>query len=795
MKTFTPIKLAPIALLLLIAGCAEDWRPATLADGASQAAVGSLAASRVPVAAAARAFGITSFANLPDRGDLVGYPAQRVVRRDGAYTWHRADLSESHALQAIVDGSLRVTAPSGEILDFAYERHVEHPSGDWSWIGRLKNGAASDEVILTFGAKAAFGTIAQPGKAPLKLTIQDGVSWLIETDRSKIAGIDNHATRPDGPDFLVAPKLASRPGMTSSGRMAASAPMTASATSSSGPTIDLVLGYTTGFANALGGQSQAVTRLNNMVDITNQAYANSQVAGRVRLVHTLQVSYADNTSNEEALEKLTGYQSGTGTTTPAAAFSALRAARDQYGADLVSLVRKFNDPENDGCGIAWLVGGGQSGFHGSDEYFGYSIVADGRDQGTDGKTYFCREETLAHELGHNMGSQHDSGTAGTDEDTGEPNYGVYPYSFGYKTSSGDFYTVMAYGDSGQTSYGVFSNPRITYCGGFACGVTDQADNARSLGQAMPTIAAFRAQVVSSGFDTSRVMYDLDSNGDGKSDLLWSNAQTGQNIIWNSANSATLRGVSTIQDLDWAVVAGGDFNGDGRSDIVWRNARTGKNTIWRSANSATLQAMTAVTNPQWSIAGAGDFDGDGRSDVLWNNGSTGQSIIWRSANSGALRNVASIKDLDWRVAAVGDFNGDGRSDIVWRNSRNGMNTIWRSANAGTLQAMSQVSNNAWRIAGAGDFDGDGVSDVLWNNASTGQSTIWRSANSGALRGVATIKDLNWKVGAVGDFDGDGRADILWRNSATGANVIWRSANSSTTRSVSAVTNNSWSLASG
>lgn len=435
-----------------------------------------------------------SFANLADRGDLVVYPAKNIVRRDGAYTWNRADISEAHAMRATLGGTLHITAPSGEKLDFVYERHVEHPSGDWTWIGKLKNGTSSDEAILTFGERAAFGSIAQSGgKAPLKLTVRDGVAWLVETDRSMIAGINNPATRPTGPDFLIPPKLASG-SIGSQPEPVASSIGTAAAEAAASTTVDVLLGYTSGFAAGLGGQSQAVTRLNNMVEAANQAYANSQVDARIRLVHAMQVNFADNTDNGDALEKLTGYKSGTGTIPVDPAFTALRAARDQYGADLVSLVRKFNTPENDGCGIAWLIGGGQSGIDSGDAPFGYSVVSDGVDAGNDGKNYFCRDETLAHELGHNMGSQHDRVTA---TENGSLKYGVYPYSFGYKTAAGagNFYTVMAYGDSGQTSYRTFSNPRTTFCGGFACGQADIADNARSLGQTMPIVATFRATVV------------------------------------------------------------------------------------------------------------------------------------------------------------------------------------------------------------------------------------------------------------------------------------------------------------
>ena len=232
-------------------------------------------------------------------------------------------------------------------------------------------------------------------------------------------------------------------------------------------------GYSTGLAESLGGDSQARTRLDFLVEVGNQAYINSGVPARLRLVHAMAVDYSDTaTSNNLALDQLTGVDSIRKVLVPPdPAFAALRAARDTYGADLVQLVRKFQTPEQKSCGVAWLNGGGGTTIDPQNEFYGYSVIADGtdRDEG-DGKNYFCRNETSVHEFGHNMGSAHDRATGGTT--------GAYPYSNGYKTdaANGNFYTVMAYGDSGQTAYRIFSNPASTYCGGFACGVAEQSDN-------------------------------------------------------------------------------------------------------------------------------------------------------------------------------------------------------------------------------------------------------------------------------------------------------------------------------
>jgi FG-GAP repeat protein len=36
---------------------------------------------------------------------------------------------------------------------------------------------------------------------------------------------------------------------------------------------------------------------------------------------------------------------------------------------------------------------------------------------------------------------------------------------------------------------------------------------------------------------------------------------------------------TVADLNWHIVAVGDYDGDGKSDVLWRNASTGQNYLY------------------------------------------------------------------------------------------------------------------------------------------------------------------------------------------------------------------------
>lgn len=751
------IRLACVGTLLLLAvGCSKgpvSTLPAAMLPATSGSTQPAIGAAR-PV--------LQGFASLPDRGELIAYPRQP-IRRDGAYTWHRTDLSEAHALDAIADGKLRLTTPSGESLVVSYDRHIEHGSGDWTWVGHIP-GQEGEQTILTFGPHAAFGSIAQPGKPPLRLTVRNGVSWLVETDPSKVAGIINAATHPTRPDYNIPPKSVVQGSAAPTAPSMSSAPVMSAATTGTAPTVDLVLGYTPAFASDNGGQSGAITRLNYLVDVTNAAYGNANIGARVRLVATVPVSYPDNTSNDTTLDQLTGYDSSTNTTKPAdAAFSGLRAARDQYGADLVSLVRSFRDPENGGCGVGWLIGGGQQGISTSDAYYGYSVVSDGSDAGTDGHTYYCLDETLAHELGHNMGANHDVETAkGTDGVLDPGDYGAYAYSFGYKNVASAFYTIMAYGDTGQHIYRIFSDPRSTFCGGAVCG-TSQADNARTLSQTIPTIATFRATVVPTA---AKVRVDV--NGDGKSDLLWSQPSAGRFAQWlmNGSTISSSQGFPISSTLK--AIGSGDLDGNGHADVVWSDS---SGAVYVSLGSGTGYTTQFVfnTGAGWKLVGTGDVNGDGKSDLLWSKPAAGKFVHW--IMSGATISSSQVFAISSAFTAIGsgDLDGNGHADVIWRDS-SGATYVWLGSGTGYTSQFIYKLATGWTLVGSGDVNGDGKSDLLWSNPASGQFVHWIMSGSAitsskgfaistALRGIGT-----------GDFDGNGHADVIWTNS-TGDIYVW------------------------
>ena len=715
------------------------------------------------------------FAAMPDRGELLRYDARAPVR-DGAYTWHRTELSERHALDAVATGTLRVATPDGRVLDYRNDRSIRHDeSGDRTWIGHLP-GMEGVQAILTFGAGAVYGSIGQPEARPLRLTTRGGASWLVETDPSQLAGLASHAANPVSPDYLnVAPAALQRLRMAQSAaggaKPGALAPHSVSAATTATTTIDLVIGYTQGFVTAQGGTGNVLTRLNSMVDTANAGLVNSKVSGQIRLVHTMQVSYTDTNTNDAALGQLTGYDTDTQQkTTPNAAFNALRAAREQYGADLVSLVRPFKDPEQDSCGIAWLVGGGKQQVTADNgwDYFGYSVVSDGTDKNEqDGNTYYCEDHTLAHELGHNIGSQHDRNTAkGDDGKLDDPDdYGAFDYSFGYKPAA--FYTIMAYGDSGQTSYLTFSNPRITFCGGKACGVNNSEDNAKSLGQVMPAVSGFRATVVGGGSSAMPMARWMDINGNGRTELFFFKHSTAQLWTWFLDGATdTGKATSTVSG-SLSVIDAADFDGDGHSELLMEDAALNL-FVAKSSNGTTFDAVAALPYAipsGYRPVAVADINGNGKSDIVFRSPTSGKITIWYM--DGSTRTAYNSHSVSTGLTLLGamDMSGDRKADLVFSDAQRKLVMELSLGTTFSLKNTSLVFPSGYEPRALVDVNGNKMGDILFHSKSAGKFIVWYMSGITRTAYNSHTAPASAVLVAKGDFNGDGFGDLGWMNPST------------------------------
>jgi hypothetical protein len=128
-----------------------------------------------------------------------------------------------------------------------------------------------------------------------------------------------------------------------------------------------------------------------------------------------------------------------------------------------------------------------------------------------------------------------------------------------------------------------------------------------------TASGTQAQVLSAtDFGIVPASWDIagtgDFNGDGKSDILWHN-MNGDTSIWLMTGSGSQVQVSSTADLgfiptSWNVAITGDFNGDGKSDILWSNSN-GDTSIWfMNGTSVSSVSDLGVVPSGWTVQGEG-----------------------------------------------------------------------------------------------------------------------------------------------------------------------------------------------
>jgi hypothetical protein len=197
----------------------------------------------------------------------------------------------------------------------------------------------------------------------------------------------------------------------------------------------------------------------------------------------------------------------------------------------------------------------------------------------------------------------------------------------------------------------------------------------------------------------RIVASRDFSGDRKADILWHNAASGEAKLWymdghRRVEQATVvdeKGAAILVGLPWSIVATSDINRDGRADIVWHNAATGETQVWLMDRHQIKDRVTVqdeygrpmFVGAPWRIVGSNDMNRDGSADLVWHNATTNETQIWLMSGHRIIdRKTVVAEDgraflvgLPWRIAGVDDYNQDGNADILWHNGTTGETQIW------------------------------------------------------------------------------------------------------------------------
>jgi hypothetical protein len=389
--------------------------------------------------------------------------------------------------------------PNGRTISVAVERVERHGNGDISWSGKVVDASRSD--LAAVGTTGANGTYAE-------FETTDGTWGIVPSDGGHEWLFDKGASqarmpppaRPD--DALVPPDRDPTPHPKATCPAGAGMPAPQA-------TVDVLVVTTPDFVATHGGAAAAETRINNIFSSLNAYNTASNIAFQYRRVATMNVNYqAASTAGDDDAAALTAITGGTGP------FANVASIRNFYGADMVALLRgPKNTAGNSISGIAWINGDRNGNISAADAGHMYSVSGDWR---------FPGAMLIAHELGHNLGNNHDRPNAGAAAS------GTTPYSYGhfvcgagasatcgqagFNSTGTGFGTLMSYH---QPVVGKFSSPYLTCQGtqanalSAACGVADLQDDVRATNCVRQSVAAMRNSWVGT---CANLQADADQDG-------------------------------------------------------------------------------------------------------------------------------------------------------------------------------------------------------------------------------------------------------------------------------------------
>jgi len=327
--------------------------------------------------------------------------------------YEESRLRSSHSIDSVEinpavlhlekDTEVMLTLPNrmGEYV-VVFDRYEVHQSGNTTWIGHVK-GNEEFLIIVTYGDGVAIGMLQTP-KGEFRLEKQQ----LLDMRKFKPLPIDELQPKKLPQSSIIFPdnqqnirRRRTRDRKVDSDEIAY---------------VDLMILYNQGMVEKYG-KSETLAILDNLVTITNQAYIDSQVKVRHRLVKTMQVEYPSENTNRQAVQDLKFF------------VGELQEVRESVGADILLLV-KPQTVGDEHCGVAdtlYVIFQGEA-----NAVVSYGISDDGG---------VCSYYAMAHEIGHLFGIQHD--TANVDINrygNGEP---IFPYGYGYG-KTGIFGTIMSY---------------------------------------------------------------------------------------------------------------------------------------------------------------------------------------------------------------------------------------------------------------------------------------------------------------------------------------------------------------
>lgn len=367
-------------------------------------------------------------------------------------------IEVDHDLVRSAPQRLEVAAPDGRMLMPEMRVFEDRGDGNAMWVGGYPE-LGYDSVVLTLQDGYLLGRFGVP----------EGGAYWIRSDESGVGRLtESRATEASCGGGIVPESNPAAPAVEAS----RADPPARVVSASNHDRLDILMLYTADAAQRLeqAGWGPPATFSQHAIDYLNLVFRNGQVTVTARLAH-----------QQEAPAELAQFLHPLSPLTRNREVQDLRA---QHDADLVHL---FFNQDLDYCGQAWLMVRRDTAASFWPSGYGVTTVGGsclGVERLVRDGEHGQHVEVFAHEIGHNLGANHDP-----DNTTIDPGDAVEPYAFGHHnfTPQPALKSVMSYNNGRQEPY--FSTVRVRPRG-FDIGVAGQRENERAVQRTVHTAVRF-----------------------------------------------------------------------------------------------------------------------------------------------------------------------------------------------------------------------------------------------------------------------------------------------------------------
>lgn len=258
----------------------------------------------------------------------------------------------------------------------------------------------------------------------------------------------------------------------------------------------------------------------------------------------------------------------------------------------------------------------------------------------------------------------------------------------------------------------------------------------------------------------------DLNGDGRSDLILTNAASGATaeLFGNGANSFQSQlgadGLSYSANLT-------DLNADSYLDLALSIDQSGATALLLGDGGGNFLLTTAASQARPGnvlTASLGDLNGDEFVDLTLVNDANGAADYFEGDGTGHFT-TPTVAGLPTYSADLLDLDADGRLDLAISNKDTGDVAFLQGDGAGHFSLPAPEPGTSF-YAELRDLNGDNVPDLVLSDEGSGEANAFLGDGTGHFSSAELIGGDSYSADFL-DVDSDGLFDLALSNDHSGA----------------------------